>query len=625
MKRSLCCLLFTVLVAAPAWTVENLPEPLRLPPGLRQTLRINKDISYAGDAVKILDCPNDADNPFGTCGNTLFGGLAMWDSHLSGFAEIRFYPPRDNIAHFEITHPGNLAGDDTIMQAPQLYQMNVRDMFVLDSLSGEISSGDLNLLTGQVTRLNYAVLMSNTWYGDLVRVNPRLKPPAFQFPGIYGSSYAKFEQRPDGLLDVTFVGSTFLPLSNDIKGAPVRIPMPYFGPFVDRASIEANGTSLHPHITWSTKEYTPVSCGARCPDIPYNTVQTFTASTYFSTFGDHFTINVPELGGRGDGRTHLQGRISVQFGPRPRSGNFVPVAVSALPPEGLLVDLPDPPPPLSTFPIKMFGHSEYLRFPSRSYITEQPALLDDGFDFSVGALDVTTGRFVDHLAYRGIPAQSLFSTIILLNITRIPLDTFRHRGPGRLEKGPDGGLVFSYDGNYITNFETFSFPSPDYSKPNEAVAAGPGSELNPFLRLQGMLPNRAPIPGLVKSGGADNLTSSLRETFSYSYYIPCDPSVRDFFFEYTNFAPNSHGGTLRMENLASVSCTNSLSSNAVPGDFDTITFAGYGTWSRDTANGRHIVTVQISDPPDLPAYVSIQIDGATISAVHLKPPEDTIP
>jgi hypothetical protein len=80
-----------------------------------------------------------------------------------------------------------------------------------------------------------------------------------------------------------------------------------------------------------------------------------------------------------------------------------------------------------------------------------------------------------------------------------------------------------------------------------------------------------------------------------------------------------------MENLASVTCTNSLGSNSVPGDFDTVTFAGYGTWSRDTANGRHIVTVQISNPPDLPAYVTIQIDGATISAVHLKPPEDTIP
>ena len=130
MKRSLSCLLFFVLAAAPASALENLPQPLRLPPGLRQALRINKDISYAGDAVKILDCPDDADNPFGTCGNLLFGGLAMWDSHLSGFVEIRFYPPRDNIAHFEITHPGNLVGDDTIMQAPQLYQMNVREMFV---------------------------------------------------------------------------------------------------------------------------------------------------------------------------------------------------------------------------------------------------------------------------------------------------------------------------------------------------------------------------------------------------------------------------------------------------------------------------------------------------------------
>jgi hypothetical protein len=139
-----------------------------------------------------------------------------------------------------------------------------------------------------------------------------------------------------------------------------------------------------------------------------------------------------------------------------------------------------------------------------------------------------------------------------------------------------------------------------------------------------MSPGGNPIPGLVKSGGGD-LVSSLLEPFSYSYSIPCDPAVKDFFFEYTNFAQNLSGGTFRMENLASVSCTNSRNSNAVPGDYDTVTFAGYGTWSRDTANGRHLATVQVSNPPDLPPYVSIQIDGSLISNVHLKPPEDTNP
>jgi hypothetical protein len=73
-----------------------------------------------------------------------------------------------------------------------------------------------------------------------------------------------------------------------------------------------------------------------------------------------------------------------------------------------------------------------------------------------------------------------------------------------------------------------------------------------------------------------------------------------------------------------VSCTNSKFSNSAPGDFDTISFVGYGTWSPDTTNGRHVVTVHISQQPDTPLYVSIQVDG-TLSKVHLKPSEDTIP
>ena len=83
MKRSLSILLFAAFVAVPGWTIENLPVPLRLPPGLRQTLSINKEISYAGDAVKIPIAPAMR-TPLRHLGNTLFGGLAMWDSQSLG-------------------------------------------------------------------------------------------------------------------------------------------------------------------------------------------------------------------------------------------------------------------------------------------------------------------------------------------------------------------------------------------------------------------------------------------------------------------------------------------------------------------------------------------------------------
>src|SRR5437016_13767193 len=87
-----------------------LTAPLVLPPGLDEVLPINPDSSYMADAVRIVDCPLDKDNPFGTCGNVLFGGFALYASQLSGNVEIRFFTPHQGVAHFEITHPGNLKG-----------------------------------------------------------------------------------------------------------------------------------------------------------------------------------------------------------------------------------------------------------------------------------------------------------------------------------------------------------------------------------------------------------------------------------------------------------------------------------------------------------------------------------
>jgi hypothetical protein len=593
-----------------------LPEPLRLPPGLIQVLPISRAGSYMADAVRVQDCPADEDNPFGTCSSSLFGGYAIWSTQLTGFVEIRFYPPINGISHFEVSHPGNLIGDDTKIKAPQFYEMPVLENRVLDAFEA-ISSGDLNLNTGEITNLEYVIFISNSWYVELGAVNPNLKPPAFRFPGIYGSAHASFEQREDGLLDFTFKGSSFLPLGNNVLGDPVRIPLPLCGPFLNCAGIEAPGTSLHPQIRVSTKAPEEASCQPDCFIPQPNSIQEYTANSYYTSFGDVFTVNIPQLGGPAEGRTHLQGRLMIQFGEPNKDGN-IPFALSTLPPGGLAAPIPDAPAPLSVFKITMLGHNERLFFPNFTYVTADPVLLEDGFDPSIGLLNPNTGAVIGDLLYRGVPAQSLFSTIINLNITRIPLDTFRHVGPARFSLGPNGENVFHYDGELPLTFDTFAFPSPNYDNPNEAFTSGPGSLLNPYMRFQGM--QITDEPQSVRSGSAQNVISSFSEVFSYSYAVSCDPSVNsNAVFEYTN---QTNGGTFRMESLSWVSCINSVKSERSPGDYDVISFTGYGAWSEDS--DRHTANVQISVTPG-EEYVSIQIDGGLISGVHTKPIVAPIP
>jgi hypothetical protein len=240
------------------------------------------------------------------------------------------------------------------------------------------------------------------------------------------------------------------------------------------AGIEAPGTSLHPQIRVSTKDPEDAPCEPGCFVPEPNSVQEYTANSYYTSFGDVFTVNIPQLGGVAEGRTHLQGRMMIQFGEPNADGN-VPFAISTLPPGGLLAPIPDAPAPLNLFKITMLGHNERLFFPNFTYITADPVLLEDGFDPSIGLLNPSTGAVIGDLLYRGVPAQSLFSAIINLNITRIPLDTFRHVGPARFSVGPNGENVFHYDGKLPLTFDTLLFPSPNYDNPNEAFTAGPGS------------------------------------------------------------------------------------------------------------------------------------------------------
>jgi len=57
-----------------------------------------------------------------------------------------------------------------------------------------------------------------------------------------------------------------------------------------------------------------------------------------------------------------------------------------------------------------------------------------------------------------------------------------------------------------------------------------------------------------------------------------------------------------------VSCTNARGSTAAPGDSDLVTFAGYGTWSKDS--DRHLLTVQVNKSTN---YFIVQVDGGSVS------------
>jgi hypothetical protein len=62
-----------------------------------------------------------------------------------------------------------------------------------------------------------------------------------------------------------------------------------------------------------------------------------------------------------------------------------------------------------------------------------------------------------------------------------------------------------------------------------------------------------------------------------------------------------------MKNLAAVSCTNSLGGAARAGDYDTISFSGFGIWSKDAADALpRFATVSLSLAQNAP-YTGILV------------------
>jgi hypothetical protein len=615
--------------------LDELPEKLKLPPGLDQTLPLNKTNSFFGDVLHAVDCTEDDDLPYGTCGNQLFGGLVMTDSHLNGSIRIRFYEPVNDIAHFEVIH-GTLHGDDGVLVAPQGYELPVLQPQVVDAPLF-LSNGDLDLRTGGVSNLEYFVLLRNSAIDILLDANPKIDRPVVAFPGIRGSAWARFEQRPDGLLDFTFRGSTFLALGKTAEGDIIRFPMPYCNP-LHCASIPARGTSLHPHLYLSTKAPAGAPCAPNCPEIPTNTIREFTLFSQSSSFGDDFDLHIPQLGGPTEGRTHVLGRLQIQFGPL--SGDTVPFVIQSLVPAGLMARPPDSPFGPGFMP-SLIGPNEILRFPLQSYRLTKTAVVDEPFDIIHGAVNVNTGRVIGEMVYPSFFVQNLALALFEQNDGRIEPIAFPVRAlqplPGEpetnyalFEKGVNGQLLFRFSGQHKRSFFTFRFPSPDLIKANSYLANSPFAQLDLFLRIHAVQTVDTPQARL--TGGATNVTSSLGDLFSYSYSFPCQPAGESFSFQYTNFNPGTSGGTFTMKRLAALRCINSSNSTLPPGNYDTVSFSGFGTWSKDGPDDDpRFVTGQISVAPGAP-YVSIMVfqnpdedDDVVLSSANTKPAEKPVP
>lgn len=583
---------------------------LRLPPGLEQVLPLSAAASYFGDGITPLNCRDPQGVQTGGCGRMLFGGLAMVDSHLSGRLRIRFTPPQNDVTRFEVSFMEGFAGEDTVLAAPQFFKMTFQQARV-DDVPGMVSSGTLNLATGEVSDLNVYAGFAGTALFVLLGMNPSIPRQPLNFPGRYGSAWARFEQRADGLLDFTFYGSTYLPL-----GANIRWPLPFFTPTQQFATVPASGSVLHPHLSLSTKE--PEAAGDSL-DVPPNTLQELTLFTHNSSFGDAFTLNSPQLGGGATGRSHVLGRALLQFGPR--SGNSVPVAVYMLNAGGQMAEMPASP-IVQAFPGRLYpgphGFNETLRFPLKSYPLDSVVLLDDPFDISIGAVDLKTGRFLNELLHRGFINQDLIFALMRVE-PRTPQSSFFWRGPAMLERGAGGQLVFRYRGQVRVPYpEGFLFPSPNLTTP---IVIGPNSRLDPFLWIHALQDKGS--GQTVKRGEARDRVASTGDRFSYSYEIPYDPACHPASFEYEN---HTQQGSFRMHSLAWVGFGDSGNSCEGPEEFDTVTFSCFGVWSKDGTHTVQQATVQISTSPQRP-YVGIQVDAGGVSNVNTKPPnlEDVRP
>lgn len=577
------------------------PKPLELPSGLEQELTLLPQFSYYGDAISAVDCSANAPFRERGCPARLFSGYAMFAGELQGVVRIRFSPPVNNVTRFEVTFGEGLAGADGQIAAPEFIRLPVMGGRV-SNYPGRVCAGDLNLVTGETTNLDFNFQFVNSALLQLVSVNPSFPQVPIQFPGQYGTVVVRFLQRHDGKLDFVFSGTTFAPL-----GVDARFPLPFQSGSNEVASIPASGTALHPHLHLSTLD---LSVGDDvCVDLqfPANTVQELTTTVSRTDFGDEFLLNHPDLG-FARGRSQLTGRVMVQFGDR--VGDSQQFAVSVVPPGGSLFEQ-NIEPLQSIFPGQLnqglLGHNSALKFPSREYATNDMFLLDDPFDIAWGTINVRTGEVNGDFLHRALFGQNVFYALIRIE-PRTPQGSFQYRGPALFERERNGQLRYRFNGTtFLPYQEGFLFPQPNLA---QGFIVGDKSRLDPFFQIDAASKNDHRSAS--KSGSARMQLSTNGDRFSYSYSISTD-SKRQSTFEYTNHSQNA---MFSLHGLTWVNFTDASSGNSR--SYHTVTFSGFGTWNSGGKVERKAVSVQISTSPG-DEYVTILVGGGQVSNVNTKP------
>ncbi len=600
----------------PVLTYDAYPKKLVLPPDLRQEIPLDRRGSYFGDGISAANCECRVDGQFDGAGNTLFGGVALVDSHLSGTLRFEFFPIGPDKAEFKLRFEP-LTGEDSILSAPVLFRMP----FEQTSVSAypepyDVSSGEIDLNTGYASRLRVFAKFDAIALRVLVGANHDFPTSPLGFvsydatisPLEYGSAWARFEQRPDGKLDFTFYGSRFVPLGPD-----ARWPLNFAGTDGRHATIPASGTAMHPHLRLTTKPYAR-QAGGKPVDLPFNTLRELTCHTHNTAFGDGFDLRVPELGGPSTGRSHVLGRTVVQFGIP--SGGTVPISIRNLSPGGIFSQA-YPSPITDSFPVRLppgpRGFDQRLRYPRATFSMEKISLPDDPFDPAVGAVDLETGfLFNDHL-HRAFIEQDVINALMRIE-PRVRHTSFFFRGPGLFVNTPDKGLMFRFQGDELLPYAPagLAYPQPDFTS---SYYAGPGATLNPYLWIRAI--EDGPPGGHVAEGKFTGLVAANRDEFSVEYRIPSDTGKQDCYFSYKN---ETQLGSFTMYSLTWVGFGNSAGSSPTAG-FDTATFSGLGLWEKNGVRSVEQVAAQIwSNPKDpLSPYIGIQISSGEVSNVDTRP------
>jgi hypothetical protein len=343
------------------------------------------------------------------------------------------------------------------------------------------------------------------------------------------------------------------------------------------------------------------------PEIPANSVQEFVVCTNQSSFGDRFTLNAPELG-RALGRSHVQGRVQIQFGER--FGNSVPIHIALLPPAGLL-DNPSLRPLQDQFPTRLsrglLGHNEFLRFPTQSYYMDDVFLLEDPFDLALGAVDIRTGSVIGDLLHRGFIGQNMFFALVRVE-PRTPKESFRFRGPAGFKRDRRGTLCYRFEGKLDIPYPAgFLFPNSNLST---GIVIGPDSALDPFMEIVAV--HAAQDERAHSSGGAEGVVASTGTRFSYEYFVARDGRDCRVRFRYNDHSQNSQ---FIMHSGGVTAVTFDQSNSDGRNEQNMLTFAGFGILTAAASRSLRFANVQISTGSK-PQYITIMIDGGRISNVN---------